>query len=535
MPEPAATKPVVACRPSRSGVNEPAGGATSTSSPASSRSTSHSENRPLVDLAHPDPRRARRRARRSSTTAAPPRRRRSGAGSGTGRAGTRRLVAQVVGHVEGDGDGVVAEPLDVARPAAGGSRPSAAPSCARRVPGRPAAAQRRARGGAEAGDLLGGGRAAAWAAHRRRRRRRASAGSARRGAARPGGAMPVLGELAAAGVGDPVGASTPARAPCGPRRRAYPAAASAAPQVVAHLVDGGAARVGRGDRDGDRVAVARRRRGGRPGRRASASASRDRATARPGGSARRGAHHVAPGCCRARLCISASTCPSCSVCTPCRPPRPPIVPMPGPVGTGQRGRGSTSSSTASTSLFVAAGSTATPAATSRSSTSECGTARRRRATRVVQRGLHAPVRLVGAVAEAQRPAGGVVAVVGDLLDALGRDGGEHRVARVEQPLQQREPPRREQQQPGDRVGEVAVVGQLGQRRRCGTAPPSAEGEIASRPAESSESAVARAAPRCAARASSSRAWPSRSSAVLASATSSSSSGAFVTHSESRWP
>jgi hypothetical protein len=57
----------------------------------------------------------------------------------------------------------------------------------------------------------------------------------------------------------------------------------------------------------------------------------------------------------------------------------------------------------------------------------------------------------------------VVAVVGQLLDALARHGRHHRVARAEQPLQQREPPRREQQQPGDRAGEVEVVRELGER------------------------------------------------------------------------
>jgi hypothetical protein len=56
----------------------------------------------------------------------------------------------------------------------------------------------------------------------------------------------------------------------------------------------------------------------------------------------------------------------------------------------------------------------------------------------------------------------VVAVVGQLLDALAGHRRNHRVAGAEQPVQQREPPRREQQQPRDRVGEVAIVGQLGE-------------------------------------------------------------------------
>jgi hypothetical protein len=57
-----------------------------------------------------------------------------------------------------------------------------------------------------------------------------------------------------------------------------------------------------------------------------------------GGGHRPRAHHAAPGCCRARLCISASTCPSASVCTPCLPPRPPIVPGSGARRAGERGR-----------------------------------------------------------------------------------------------------------------------------------------------------------------------------------------------------
>ncbi len=79
-----------------------------------------------------------------------------------------------------------------------------------------------------------------------------------------------------------------------------------------------------------------------------------------------------------------------------------------------------------------------------------------------------PVRLVGAVAEPQRPAGGVVAVVGQLLDALAGHRGEHRVPGVEQPVQQRQPPGGEQQQPGDRPGEVQVGPAARPAPRCGT-------------------------------------------------------------------
>ena len=74
----------------------------------------------------------------------------------------------------------------------------------------------------------------------------------------------------------------------------------------------------------------------------------------------------------------------------------------------------------------------------------------------LQRGLHPAVRFGGAVAEPDDPAGRVVAVVGQFLDALGRDRRQHRVFRGTQGVELGQPPRREHQQPGQHLGEVGV-------------------------------------------------------------------------------
>ena len=132
---------------------------------------------------------------------------------------------------------------------------------------------------------------------------------------------------------------------------------------------------------------------------------------------------------------------------------------------------------------------------------------------------------VGAVAEPQHPLRGVVAVVGELLDALARRS-RPAPGRAESRSRSSSASRqvREHQQPGDQLGEVGVAA-LGQ-------PDVAE--LASSRKNASVVLVAAACRRhVPARASSSRAWPSRSSAMLASAVSSSSSGARVTHCCSR--
>ena len=69
---------------------------------------------------------------------------------------------------------------------------------------------------------------------------------------------------------------------------------------------------------------------------------------------------------------------------------------------------------------------------------------------------HARARLVGAAREAQHPLDRVVAVVVDLLDRLLGDRGEGRVARETQRRVELEHVRRDDELPGDRVGEVAV-------------------------------------------------------------------------------
>src|ERR1700744_2190093 len=75
----------------------------------------------------------------------------------------------------------------------------------------------------------------------------------------------------------------------------------------------------------------------------------------------------------------------------------------------------------------------------------------------VQRGLHAGVRQGSAVAQPDHPLGGVVAVVGQLLDPLGRDGRQHRVRDGGQRGEQGQPPAGEDQQPAGHLGEVRVL------------------------------------------------------------------------------
>ena len=79
----------------------------------------------------------------------------------------------------------------------------------------------------------------------------------------------------------------------------------------------------------------------------------------------------------------------------------------------------------------------------------------------VERRLRLRVRQGRAVAEPDHPARRVVAVVGELVDALGGDRGEHRVGCARQRLEQGEPPGGEHQQPDHELGEV-TVGVLGE-------------------------------------------------------------------------
>ena len=109
-------------RRSRSGVNEPGGGADLDLVAGREPVDQPLGEQPGVDPAHPDPRQRHRPGRRSSTSGAPP-------AASVSRRSVRywpgrnaKVSLQVGGHVEGDGDGVVAEPLDVGHPQACGSR-----------------------------------------------------------------------------------------------------------------------------------------------------------------------------------------------------------------------------------------------------------------------------------------------------------------------------------------------------------------------------------------------------------------------------
>ena len=131
------------------------------------------------------------------------------------------------------------------------------------------------------------------------------------------------------------------------------------------------------------------------------------------------------------------------------------------------------------------GSTATPARTSRAyevvGLEQLGDVR----PQLVEPALHAQVRLVGAVAESQRPLRRVVTVVVDLLDGLGRDRRERLVGRrleVGRRARTGRPPRpasgpwcrRSRRAAARRSGveEVALVAEVRERRpRRGPPPP----------------------------------------------------------------
>ena len=212
MPEPAAISTWLPGR-ARSGVKAPVGGITSITSPGRTPSTSQDENRP------------------PGTSRTPMR----GACAGRGADRVRppllapvelpaqgerlarpegELVCQVRRHLEGDGDGVRAQPLDVGDPqrveagaathgrrrAAGRwsarwARPSDLLDVLERFAAGAAAPQGLAGRGAEAGGLLGVRRAAARAGHRAPGRRRVSGTGPAARAAGPGGAMPCSASL----------------------------------------------------------------------------------------------------------------------------------------------------------------------------------------------------------------------------------------------------------------------------------------------------------------------------------------------------
>ena len=196
----------------------------------------------------------------------------------------------------------------------------------------------------------------------------------------------------------------------------------------------------------------------------------------------------------------------------------------------------TCSSTTSTSSATVAGSTPTPLG-GRVGLDLVGarTARRTTATAAVRPASEPTARLLGALGEGEEPAAGVVAVVGELLDALGRDRRQHR-GRGCRPASRRAPAGPARTAAAARSVCAKSPLATSTSRTLRNSPASRKNASASSggTGEPSGSAGTTAGSAAAARASSSRAWPSRSSAMLASAMSSSRSGAFGHHSESRW-
>ncbi len=139
---------------------------------------------------------------------------------------------------------------------------------------------------------------------------------------------------------------------------------------------------------------------------------------------------------------------------------------------------------------------------------------------LVEPGLHPAVRLLGAVPQPDHPVAGMVEVVRRLLDRL---AGEHLVGRRGHRLPQRDLVGRDEQLAGHRPPEVAVVGLEQQRAgELGLVPQEREGILVPSLFSSSPDRVSRL-----------RACPSRSSAMLSSATSSSICGERAAHSHSR--
>ena len=163
-----------------------------------------------------------------------------------------------------------------------------------------------------------------------------------------------------------------------------------------------------------------------------------------------------PGAARARHCSCASTGRAASVCRPSRPARPAIRADGRALGTGQAAGGEHLREDGVDLL-----------ADRRRVDGHAGQPRLDvvgdeelldERPHLLEAVLGARVGVVGAVAEADRPAGGVVAVVRELLDALRGHRGEHGDRPSRQPLEQGEAPRREQQQPRDQRARSRAAG-----------------------------------------------------------------------------
>ena len=167
-----------------------------------------------------------------------------------------------------------------------------------------------------------------------------------------------------------------------------------------------------------------------------------------------------------RLCSSASTYPSSSVCTPSRPVWPPTGAERG--GRGGPGRGRPAPRRAPRPPRPGPRRVGRHAAGSACSTTCVGeqlvhqAARSRPGRPASGRGTG------GAVPEADHPLGGVVTVIGELLDGPAGDRGQYRVRRPGQP------PNRASRQRGEHHGRATSSAKsasrpLGQPGRCGTA------------------------------------------------------------------
>ena len=105
-----------------------------------------------------------------------------------------------------------------------------------------------------------------------------------------------------------------------------------------------------------------------------------------------------------------------------------------------------------------------------------------------QPGQQPAPRLVGALRQGQEPAAGVVAVVGQLLDALGRDRGEHRVA-VRRPAARTPPAGRSRTAAAGRSSARSRRSRPRPAGRCGSRSPRGRRPARPRPAPASPRAA----------------------------------------------
>ena len=323
--------------------------------------------------------------------------------------------------------------------------------------------------------------------------------------------------------------STPARTSFGSSTGPMPCAVERATNVVLDLAHRRTSRVRRRDRDDDAVVRRHRRRARSRARRRSAPAPRDpspssriaNSSSRDGG---RALHHDAPGCERATICISASMWPRCSVCLPVAAAALHVADVRDGERRARRARRSTSRAPRA------------PRASTDRRRSRRGHVAidvvgdeqlARVAPQIVDRALRARVALLGAVAERDDP----LARCGERGSALPsppsrrcRRASAFVLCVQRLHLEQRE--HAEEELPHDREREVALR-QLDDAARSDSR--SRRGNRRARPRSRPCPSISPAS------LSSSVAWPIRSSAMFASAMSSSRIGPWPHHSDSRWP